>query len=263
MKYEEICIQAIEIIKNAGAFILEESQKFSQSDVEVKSANSFVTYVDKHSERMLVEELQKLVPQAGFIAEEETVSHRGEKYNWIIDPLDGTTNFIHKLPPFAISVALNEGNETVIGIVYELTQNEMFYTWKGAKSFLNGKEIHMSAAATLKDSLIATGFPYYDFQILKAYLAIIEEVVQTTQGVRRIGSAATDLAYVACGRFEVFFEHSLNPWDVAAGALLVQNAGGRVTDFSGDSNYLFGREIIATNNNVYNEFLSLVRSKIN
>ncbi len=262
MDYQEICRQTCIIIQEVGEFIQEEAKKFSLADVEIKSKNSLVTYVDKNAEKKLVAKLQQLIPSSGFITEEETAINKGEIYNWIIDPLDGTTNFIHKLAPYAISVALTEGNETIIGVVLELSQNEIFHTFKGGKAYLNETEIKVSNTKTIEDSLIATGFPYYDFKILKPYMAILEELAQSSQGIRRLGSAATDLAYVACGRFDIFFEYSLNPWDVAAGAFIVQQAGGIVTDFSKGDNYLFGREIIASNSTIHSEFQNIVQSKL-
>lgn len=262
MQYKDICEKAIKVIENAGNFILRESGKFSADDVETKSLNSFVTYVDKSAEKLLVQGLTQIIPEAGFLTEEETIQKEGKEFNWIIDPLDGTTNFIHKIPVFSISVALNHFDETVIGIVLELNRNECFYSWKGSKVYLNGKEVKTSESESIKESLIATGFPYYDFEILKQYMAIIEELAKKSQGIRRLGSAAVDLAYVACGRFDIFFEHSLNPWDVAAGAFLAKQAGAAVTDFSGGNNYLFGREIIACPPAVLKEFQNLVRSKL-
>jgi myo-inositol-1(or 4)-monophosphatase len=261
-QYKEICEKAIEVIQKTGDFILHESSKFSLTDVETKSRNSFVSYVDKNAEERLVAGLKAILPESGFLTEEETISERGKEFEWIIDPLDGTTNFIHKVPLFAISVALLQNNKPVIGIVLELTRNECFYSWEGGKVYLNGDEIRVSKAQTIEDSLVATGFPYYDFRILKQYMDIIEELAIKSQGIRRFGSAATDLAYVAAGRFDIFFEHSLNSWDVAAGAFLVQQAGGKVTDFSGGSNYLFGKEIIATTPAVYKELQTLIHSKL-
>jgi myo-inositol-1(or 4)-monophosphatase len=262
MDYKDICFKAIDVIKSVGEFIQNEVKEISTADVETKSLNSFVTYVDKNAEERLVKGLKSILPESGFLTEEETIPQQNATFKWIIDPLDGTTNFIHKVPLFAISVALAENNETVIGIVLEINRNECFYSWKGGEAFLNGEKIRVSEAKTINDSLVATGFPYYDFKILKQYMAMIEELAQISQGIRRFGSAATDLAYVACGRFDIFFEHSLNPWDVAAGAFIVQQAGGKVTDFSGGNNYIYGKEIIATNKDVYNEFQLLVKRKL-
>jgi myo-inositol-1(or 4)-monophosphatase len=200
-----------------------------------------------------------LVPGSGFIAEEGTSTQTGNIYNWIIDPLDGTTNFIHGIPCFAISIALMRDKELVMGIIYEVNMDECFYAWEGSKAYLNGKEISVSKAATLSDSLIATGFPYYDYSRMKEYMEVFDHFMKHTHGLRRLGSAATDLAYVACGRFEGFYEYSLQAWDVAAGAFLVQQAGGKVTDFSGGNNFIFGKEIIAGNTACFDEFSNAIK----
>jgi len=173
--------------------------------------------------------------------------------------LDGTTNFIHGLPPYSISVALMDGDETIVGVVYELNLKECFYAWKGSSAYMDSKEIHVSKVEKIKDSLIATGFPYYDFDKMKAYLDSLEFFMQNSHGARRLGSAAVDLAYVACGRFEAFYEYSLQPWDVAAGAFILQQAGGKMSDFSGGSNYIFGKELVATNSFIFDEFLGVVK----
>jgi len=224
--------------------------------------HNYVTYVDKTAEQMIVDGLLKLLPESGFIAEEGTSDKKGETYNWIIDPLDGTTNYIHGLPPHAISIALMENDKAVIGIVYEICLDECFYTWRGAKAYLNGKEIKVSTAKTVKDSLVATGFPYFDYSKLEPFIKSLAYFMKNSHGMRRIGSAATDLAYVACGRFDAFYEYSLSPWDVAAGAFLVEQAGGKVSDFGGGNDYIFGKEIVATNSNIFNEFLNVVKTHL-
>jgi myo-inositol-1(or 4)-monophosphatase len=203
--------------------------------------------------------LHHLLPDAGFIVEEQTITKKGERYQWVVDPLDGTTNFIHGLPCYSISIALMDGPEVIIGVVYEINHGECFYAWKGGGCFLDGGKISVSAAPSLHDSLMATGFPYYDYSLLEKYMELFTWCLRNTHGVRRIGSAAVDLAYVACGRFEGFFEYSLSPWDVAAGSLLVTEAGGQVTDFKGNDNYIFGRQILATNDHIYPELAAKVR----
>lgn len=253
---EEVCL----LTKQTGQFIRGERDKFSVDRVETKSKNDFVSYVDKTSEQQIVKRLSELLPDSGFIAEEGTSTKKGESHNWIIDPLDGTTNFIHGQPCYAISIALMQGHEIVIGVIYEINLNECFYAWKGSPAFLNGKEIKVSEAPTLADTLLATGFPYYDYSRLDEYMELFKHFMKHTHGLRRLGSAATDLAYVACGRFDGFYEYCLQPWDVAAGAFLVQQAGGRVTDFKGGDDYIFGREIIAGNNKCFDEFLDTVSS---
>lgn len=259
MNLQTLCQEVCELAKRTGGFIREERAAFSVNRVEVKGKNDFVSDVDKGAEKRLVDGLSQLLPESGFIAEEGTSSKKGEKYNWIIDPLDGTTNFIHGLPCFAISIALMRGEELVMGVIYEINFDECFYAWEGSKAYMNGKEIRVSEAPTLADSLLATGFPYYDYSRLDEYMELFRYFMKHTHGLRRLGSAATDLAYVACGRFEGFYEYCLQPWDVAAGAFLVQQAGGKVTDFSGGKNYIFGREIVAGNSVFFDEFLGAVK----
>lgn len=258
MNYQEICDQVRKVALETGSFIREEHLHFNLKKVEVKGHADFVSYVDKTSERKIVAQLEKILPEAGFIAEEGTCDKKGDRYNWIIDPLDGTTNFIHGIPTFAISIALNDGEETVLGVVYEINRDECFYAWKGSKAYLNGNEIKVSEASTTQESLIGIGFPYSDFDLMPKYMESVNVLMKQSHGLRRIGSAATDLVYVAAGRFDAFFEYSLHPWDVAAGALILQQAGGRVCDFQGGGNYIFGEEIIATNKNYYQEFFSIV-----
>ncbi|MDP4267118.1 MAG: inositol monophosphatase family protein, partial [Bacteroidota bacterium] len=218
-----------------------------------------VTYVDKNSERLIVNGLSGLINDSGFIVEENTVEKEGDVFNWIIDPLDGTTNFIHSVPCFSISIALKQEDKIVVGVVYEINSGECFYSWGGGEAYLNKSLIKVSANKTLKDSLLGTGFPYYDYSRLDKYLELFKYFMKNTHGVRRPGSAAVDLAYVASGRYDGFYEYGLNPWDVAAGAFLVEQAGGIVSDFKGKSDYLFGKEIIASNNNIFGELQSVIK----
>ncbi len=255
-RLEEITAEACLLARKTGAFLMEEVSGIGRSDVEIKGLHNFVTRVDRESEKRLVKGLSEILPGCGFIAEEDDSLERAE-YTWIVDPLDGTTNFIHRVPLFTISIALVKNNEPLIGIVYEPNLNECFYTWKGAPSFLNGNSIRVSETTSVFDSLFATGFPYTDYNRLDDYLALFRYMLKNSSGMRRLGSAAADLAYVACGRFDGFFEYGLGAWDVAGGSILVSNAGGQVSDFSGTGDYLFGKQIIATNKLIYNEFLKL------
>ncbi len=255
MKLDILTKQVVNLSRGVGKFITQEATKFSEKDIEVKGEHNFVSYVDKTAEKMLVQELTKILPEAGFIAEENQSLQRADHFNWIVDPLDGTTNFIHGVPLFSISVALTDGDEIILGVVYEINLEEAFYAWKGGPAFLNGKEIKVSESPDLDSSLIATGFPYYDYSLLDAYLELFKNLMKTSHGVRRLGSAAVDLAYVAAGRYDIFYEYGLNPWDVAAGALIVKQAGGRVTDFKGEDDYLFGKKIVASNSKTHDEFL--------
>lgn len=260
MDYKEICLEVTTICKTVGDFIYHENRKITEESVEVKGKHDFVTYVDKASEKMLVEALSKLIPESGFIAEENTSNKVGVEYNWIIDPLDGTTNFIHGIPLYAISIALKQKDEIVIGVVYEINLKECFYAWKGSEAFLNGQPIKVSSNKTINDSLIATGFPYYDYSKLKEYTVLFTYLLQNSRGIRRLGSAAVDLVYVACGRFEAFYEYGLRPWDVAAGSFIVQQAGGLNYDFEGGDNYIFGKEIISCNPYIAEEFLTVCKT---
>ena len=252
---KDICIEVVDLARTTG-FTIKNIRLNDKLDIETKGKNDFVTDVDKKSEQLIIEGLQKILPDSGFIAEEQTKTNKGEVYNWIIDPIDGTTNFIHGLFPYAISIALMKREEIVLGVVYEMGLDECFYTYKGGKAFLNQMEISVSNNSTVSDSLIATGFPYTQYERLEPFMATLEHFMIKSHGVRRLGSAATDLAYVACGRFDGFYEYNLNPWDVAAGAFLVQQAGGKISDFKGGSDYIFGKEMVASNSLVFNEFLS-------
>jgi myo-inositol-1(or 4)-monophosphatase len=256
---QTLCHNVCLLSKETGVFILSERKRFTSEKIEVKGKNDFVSYVDKNSEKKLVEGLSALLPGSGFIAEEGTSSFKGELYNWIIDPLDGTTNFIHGLPCFAISIALMRNQTLILGVIYEINQDECFYAWENSESYLNGNKIQVSKNTKLADTLIATGFPYYDYHFMEEYINVFKIFMKNTRGLRRLGSAATDLAYVACGRFDGFYEYSLQPWDVAAGAFIVQQAGGKVSDFSGEKNFIFGKEIVAGNTAIFEEFLNTIQ----
>ncbi len=251
--------QAIPIIQQAADFIRDEFGKITSKNIEVKSLNSLVTYVDKEAEKILVEDLKEVLPKAAFLTEEETIQRTESDYQWIIDPLDGTTNFIHGIPVFAVSVALKYKNKIVMGIVHDVMQDNCFHAAENEGAFLNNNKIDVSQTPSLSDSLIATGFPYYDFEYLDNYQIILKKLMNSTRGIRRLGAAAIDLAYVACGKFDAYFEYSLSPWDVAAGALIVQEAGGVISDFSGNSNWLFGKEVVASNKLIAAPFLEEVQ----
>jgi myo-inositol-1(or 4)-monophosphatase len=258
----DITRQTVNLAKEVGEFIRAERKTFSYSKVEIKGLNDLVSYVDKASEQKLVEKLSIIFPDAGFIVEENTKSETKE-YNWIVDPLDGTTNFIHEIPCYAISIALEHQGEIIVGVVYEVAQNECFYAYKNGGAYLNGEKISVSQRNKLSDSLIATGFPIYNFSRLDNYINTLTYLMKNTHGVRRIGAAAADLCYLACGRVDAFFEYNLNSWDVAAGALIVKEAGGTVCDFKLQENWLFGKEIIATNNYIKESFEKLIQENFN
>ncbi len=258
MDYRDLCFKVQEIARDTGKFIREEGEKITSGDIEFKGITSLVTYVDKTAETLIAAALKTLLPGSGFIAEEGTEGFNNEKYTWIIDPLDGTTNFIHRIAPHSVSIALKEDNELVLGVVYEVKSEEMFYAWKDSPAFLNGREIRVSSNTKSEHALIATGFPYYDFDRVDDYIAAMKYLMKNTRGIRRLGSAAIDLAYVAAGRFDAFYEHALHAWDVAAGVFIIQQAGGRVTDFNGGDNWLFGGELIAASGNYFDEFYKII-----
>jgi myo-inositol-1(or 4)-monophosphatase len=260
--YEQICIRVQEVARNAGDFIREERKKITASDVETKSTASFVTYVDKAAERIIVDALQKILPEAGFETEEGTAGNRGENLTWVVDPLDGTTNFIHGIYPNSVSIGLLESGIPVLGVVYETGLDELFYAWKGSAAYLNGEVIHTGSAVRSEETLIGTGFPYYDFVRMDDYFEVLRYLMKNTRGLRRLGSAAADLCYVAAGRFDAFFEHALHSWDVAAGAFILQQAGGKVTDFEGGDNWLHGGEILAASNSYFPEFFSILNQRL-
>ncbi len=263
MDLKDLCFKVIDIVNATGVFIKEERNNFSMSeDVEIKGHSNYVTYIDKASEERLVKELGELIPGSGFIAEEGTSTKKGDVYNWVIDPIDGTTNFIHGLSPYSISVGLMENNEIVMGVVLEVSHGEMFYAWAGGDAYLNGNKISVSNNREHQQALVVTGFPYCNFSHIDSYFNTMREVMEKASGIRRLGSAAVDLCYVACGRFEAFWEYALNPWDVAAGSFIVKQAGGRICDFSGGEGYLFGGEIIATNNQYFDKFYDIVHRNL-
>lgn len=241
----------IELSKEVTGFLLKEVGKVNAKDIQTKGIHDFVTYVDQTAEQKIAARLGKLLPAAGMLLEEKSIDKHGDRYRWVVDPLDGTTNFIHRLPVFSVSIALLDGDRPILGVVHEANLDECFSAWQDAPALLNGSEISVSPISSLDKALLATGFPYYDYGKLDAYLEIFKYFMQHTSGLRRLGSAAADLAYVACGRFEGFYEYGLHPWDVAAGAFIVQQAGGKVTDFHGDNNFIFGGEMLASNKTLH------------
>ena len=251
----QLSLDLAALCRLTAQFISQEAASFDRGKVEHKGLHDLVSYVDQETERRLVAGLRVLLPAAGFITEEGTAgpdSATGE-FTWIIDPLDGTTNFVHGLPVYAISVALLHGRELVVGVVHEVNRDESFRAVRGSGAFCNDAPIRFSDVAALGSSLIATGFPYKDFGRMAAFLQIMGVFFTRSHGVRRLGSAAVDLAYVAAGRCEGFFEFNLNSYDVAAGLLLVTEAGGHVTQFLEDGDPLFGREVVASNQLIHAE----------
>jgi myo-inositol-1(or 4)-monophosphatase len=254
--------QIEQIIREAGAFAREEFLNFSRKHIEYKGTNDLFSYVDVETEKKLKDSFRELLPGAGFINEEGANEEGSNAYRWIIDPIDGTTNFTHGVPLFAICVALQKSEETIMGFVYEVAHDEMFAAQKGKGATCNGEPIQVSGVKQLSKSLVATGFPYTNFSWMDDYMRMLTDFMQASHGLRRLGSAAIDLVYVASGRFEGFFEFGLNSWDVAAGGLIVQEAGGRVTDFEGKDNFIFGKELVASNGAIHDEMMEVVKARV-
>ena len=271
LNYVEICEEVCLLARQVGAFLVKERRSLTGAvSSESKGLHDYVTRFDKESERRIVERLRQLVPEAGFIAEEGSADATGqERYTWIVDPIDGTTNFIHGFAPTCISIALMDNQlsqqvqwpSMVLGVVYEIWADECFYACEGREgAFLNSKAIRVSECRLLNDSLIATGFPYKDFSKMQSYMQLLEWTMTHSHGVRRLGSAAADLVYTACGRCDAFYEYGLKPYDVAAGAYIVEKAGGRVGDFRGGANWLYGGEMVAAGQGVFDELVCQLKA---
>ena len=248
-----------QIVLKTGEFIRREAGKVTSIKSTDKAFHDPVSYVDKTAELMLVEGLSKLLPEAGYIAEEGTGSKNGDGYNWVVDPLDGTLNFLHNLPIYSISVALAYKTELLLGVVYEINNNELFSALKGNGATCNGKPISVSQTTDMHNSIWATGFPFRDYNRIDAYIKLLKEIMFNTKGIRRLGSAAVDLCYTAAGRFDGYFEYGLNPYDIAGGIVVVRESGGFISDFQGDKNNWSGVDIIASNIVLYPEIITFVR----
>ena len=257
---------AIKAARRAGQVINRASNDLDLIKVSTKQPNDFVTEVDKAAEAAIIEILREAYPDFGILAEESGQSagrgSQDSEYQWIIDPLDGTTNFIHGMPQYAVSIALAKSGIVEQAVVFDPNRNELFTASKGGGAFLNERRIRVSKRLKLQDSLLGTGFPYRMFDQIDTYLAIFKELAQKTAGMRRPGAASLDLAYVACGRYDGFWEFGLAPWDMAAGALLVTEAGGLVSDMRGDATYLESGNIIAGTPKVFAPLLKLIEEKL-
>ena len=248
-------------VREVGDWIRSERREFNANKVETKALNSLVSYVDQQTELMLIERLTTALPGSGVLGEEGGSNWIEDGSNWIIDPLDGTTNFIHDLPPYAVSVALMRGRDLVWAAVYELGQGRMFTAELGGGAFCDGRSLSIRDGAPMSSGLVATGFPCHEFSQMPQYLKALQACFRAARGIRRFGSAATDLAWLADGRFQGFFEQGLAPWDVAAGILIVREAGGTVSDFFGsdldDYDLVRSRSITAGNPSTYRDLVSL------
>lgn len=257
-RYETLTQHAVRAVRETATFIRGEVGKVTPGRIEEKHLNGLVSYVDRNAEEMLVERLGRLLPGAVFLTEEDTVQNQSGDLQWIIDPLDGTTNFLYAVPHFSVSVGLRVAGELALGIVHHVPADECFYAWQGGGAWRDGERIRTSSRQQMRQALVSTGFPYHNFGRADDWFAALRAFMEQGRGARRFGSAALDLAYVACGRFDVFFEYGLNAWDVAGGALLVQEAGGRVSDFRGGPDFVDGGELLAAAPGVFEAALEIL-----
>lgn len=252
---------AIEAARRGAEVLLEHWQQLGKEDADLKARNDWVSRADRDSEAVIIEYLREQFPDDGFLGEESGTSaspSQQTKRQWIIDPLDGTSNYLQHFPFWSISIALRERDEVVAGVIYEPLHNELFTGEKGAGSYRNGARMRVSTQEQLEGAFLATGFPFRAQKYVGMYCAIFQDVISTVKGVRRAGSAALDLAYTAAGVFDGFFELHLGPWDIAAGALLVREAGGIVTDFSGGEQFWEKGNIVGATPAVQAELLRLI-----
>jgi myo-inositol-1(or 4)-monophosphatase len=246
---------ALQVSRRAGDKLIGHFEKLDSSDVSFKGKRNLVTVADRESEEFIVGEIRRLFPDHSILAEEQTQDKRESDYEWIIDPLDGTINYTHGHPFFCISIALLRGGEVVLGVVHAPILGETYYAQSGEGAFLDGRKLSVSTSDELINSLLATGFAYVREETMSNNLANFNRLSMKARGVRRYGSAAIDLAYVAAGRLEGFWELYLAPWDVAAGSLLVTEAGGKVTDMAGGNDYIYGQNIVASNGLIHDKII--------
>ena len=229
---------------------------------EYKGKTDLVTQTDRQSEEIIINEIQKAFPKHGIIAEESDSTNNESEYQWIIDPLDGTTNFVHEYPSFGISIGVMHKDEFICGIVKELPANRTYSAIKGKGAFCDGKQIHVSDVNTLDQSLLVTGFGYEHGKKWSANIELFKQFTDITQGVRRLGAAAIDLCHVACGKVDGYWEFDIKPWDTTAGVLIVQEAGGKVTKMDGSKYSIHHPQILATNGKIHSEMLKITKPAI-
>lgn len=255
---------AVKAARRAATVINRASTQLDLLTVQSKSPNDFVTEVDRAAEQAIIEVLRDAFPGHGILAEESgesgPLNGQESEFNWIIDPLDGTTNFIHGFPQYAISIAQTKNGALEHAVVYDPCTNELFTASRGSGAFLNDRRIRVSRRTRLNDSLIGTGFPFRQFDNVDAYLAMFKELTQKTAGIRRPGAASLDLAYVACGRLDGFWEMGLSPWDTAAGVLLIQEAGGLVSDLSGEADFMATGNVVAGTPKIFGQLLPIIQA---
>jgi myo-inositol-1(or 4)-monophosphatase len=249
---------AVKAAREAGRIINRASQDVGALKIQSKTFNDFVSEVDRSAEQAIIDTIRGAYPDHGFLGEESGKSNSDADNIWIIDPLDGTTNFLHNFPQYCVSIALQQKGVLTQAVIYDPVRNDLFTATKGRGAFLNDKRIRVTNRTKLQASLISTGFPFRDFTYLDTYLAMLKDMIRNTTGIRRPGSAALDLAYVAAGFTDGFFEINLSTWDIAAGGLLVQEAGGMVGDFEGNESWLTTGNIVAANAKVFSQMLQVL-----
>lgn len=250
---------AIDVAKEAGRFLKQNVGKIRQVDRKLGQETNLVTEIDRKAESMIVERIKKRYPHHGFLGEEFGGSGEQSEYKWIIDPLDGTTNFTHGLPIFCVSIGLEVNGELRLGVVYDPNLDELFTVERGKGAYLNNRRLHVSSTRKLEESLLVTGFPYDIKTKTSSILVHFENFLKEAQAVRRLGSAALDLCYVAAGRFDGYWENFLNPWDMAAGVLMVQEAGGKCTDLRGFPTTIYEKPILATNGLIHEQMVEVLK----
>jgi myo-inositol-1(or 4)-monophosphatase len=253
---------AVKAARRAGAIINRASQDIGTLTIKSKNFNDFVSEVDVAAERAIIDTLKDAYPSHGFLGEESGSTSHQSDFIWIIDPLDGTTNFLHNFPQYCVSIALQHKGEITQAVIYEPNRNDLYTATKGRGAFLNDKRIRVSKCDKLQEALIGTGFPFRDFKYLDDYLHMFKSMIQKTTGIRRAGSAALDLAYVASGALDGFWEIGLSPWDIAAGGLLIQEAGGIVTDLSGQTGWLESGNILVASPKIHDDMQAIIASHI-
>ena len=261
---QQLTLSVCKVAREAGAYIKKERANFSIDKVERKHAHDYVSYVDKGSEQMIVKALRELLPEAGFITEEGTtkedvtdVRHQTSDFTWVVDPLDGTTNFIHGFAPYAVSIALCKGREIVVGVVYEIVSDECFYAWQNGGTWVNETPLHVGKSE-INDALLCLQLPYNSDAYKPVITRLLNHFYGNVGSIRMIGSAAIALCYVAAGRLDAYAERYIGQWDYMAGALIVKEAGGRVTNYAGDNYFMEGDSVVATNGVVHQDLLRAI-----
>ena len=252
---------AVKAARKAAAIITRASYDVDKLTIRSKRKNDFVSEVDHAAEDAIIGVLRDAYPDHGFLAEESGETQSEREYVWVIDPLDGTTNFLHGVPQYCVSIALMQKGVAQQAVVFDPNRNELFTASKGAGAFLNDRRIRVSRTDKVEEALVGTGFPFREFANVDDYLRMMKNVMAGTAGMRRPGAAALDLAWVAAGRFDAFFEMGLSPWDMAAGALLVREAGGLVADFGGNERFLESGRVVAANGKIFAAFLKLLNER--